>query len=177
MQPITPLTSDYDLVLDKVEELQASGTTNIMEGVAWGMRVLSPGQPFAEGKTAGPGLEKIMVVLTDGANNFGTNGTRLGSSYSADGYLVDGRLGVEAGGSATTTGIMNDRTLAACANAKAAGVQVYTIRLEEPDVQTGYMLRDCASSPQHFFDVPSRGQLDEVFKEIGKRIAKVRLTS
>ena len=47
VQPITPMTSDYDGLKAKVNALQANGTTNIMEGVAWGNRVLSPGQPFS----------------------------------------------------------------------------------------------------------------------------------
>ena len=177
VQSITPLTSDYNLIRKKVGELQANGTTNIMEGVAWGMRALSPGEPFTEGAAPAGDIEKIMIVLTDGANNFGNAPNSLGSSYSSDGFLVDGRLGIAAGGSSSTTGIMNERTLAACTNAKADGIKVYTIRLEEPDVATGYMLKECASGDDHFFDVPSRGQLDNVFDEIGKRITKVRLSS
>ena len=45
MQPITPLSSDYAALKEKVKALKATGTTNIMEGVAWGNRVLSPGLP------------------------------------------------------------------------------------------------------------------------------------
>ena len=57
------------------------------------MRVLSPGQPFAEGQAAKPGLQKIMIVLTDGTNVFGNTSNALGSTYSSYGYLVDGRVG------------------------------------------------------------------------------------
>jgi hypothetical protein len=72
---------------------------------------------------------------------------------------------------------MNEKTLAACENAKAQNIIVYTIRLEEPDVKTGMMLKDCASSSAHFFDAPSRSQLDEVFEEIRDRVVRLRLTS
>ena len=130
MQPITPLTDDYAGVKAKVNALEANGTTNIMEGVAWGMRVLSPKAPFAEGADAKKtGVEKIMIVLTDGSNVFGNANNDLGSSYSSFGYLVDGRVGVDAGSAATTNTLMNERTLAACTSAKADGVHVYTIRL------------------------------------------------
>ena len=177
-QPIMPLTNAYATVVSKVNSLQANGTTNIMEGVAWGMRVLSPGEPFAQAadkKTVG--IDKIMIVLTDGANVFGNNSTALGSAYASRGYLADGRLGIDAGSASDTNALMNERTLEACTNAKAAGIQVYTIRLEEPDVATGTMLAECASSPLHYFDAPSRTQLDEVFQTIKDRIVRVRLAS
>jgi Flp pilus assembly protein TadG len=177
MQPVSPLTSDYDALERKVKALEANGTTNIMEGVAWGMRVLSPHAPFSEGKDETTGIEKIMVVLTDGSNVFGNAPNDLGSSYSSYGYLVDGRVGTDSGGASATNELMNERTLAACANAKAAGIQLYTIRLEEPNVETGMMLKECATSEADFFDAPSRSQLDEVFEKIKERIVRVRIAS
>src|SRR5690606_1404776 len=61
-QPITPLTNNYADLKRKVRNLQAEGNTNIMEGVVWGMRVLSPHAPFTEGKDPEdvPELEKVM---------------------------------------------------------------------------------------------------------------------
>jgi Flp pilus assembly protein TadG len=176
-QPILPLGNDYAKIKKMVNSLQANGTTNIMEGVAWGMRVLSPGEPFTQGSPDKPGLERIMIVLTDGSNVFGNNGTKLGSTYSSNGYLVDGRLGITAGSSSDTNKLMNEKTLAACENAKKAGTTVYTIRLEEPDVKTGMMLKECATSLQHFFDAPSRSQLDEVFKSIRDDVVRLRISS
>lgn len=176
-QPIQPLTSDYEAIKRMVKGLQANGTTNIMEGVAWGTRALSPEPPFTEGSAKAPGIEKIMIVLTDGSNVFGNNGTALGSSYSSNGYLVDGRLGIAVGSSSDTNKLMNARTLTACENAKKAGTVVYTIRLEEPDVKTGMMLKDCATSPNHFFDAPSRSQLDDVFKSIRDDVVRLRISS
>ena len=177
-EPITPLTNDYKLIKNRVNALKAQGNTNIMEGVGWGMRVLSPGEPFTEGQSEEvAGVEKIMIVLTDGSNTMGNTSTSLGSQYSSFGYLVDGRLGIAAGGRAATNTEMNKRTLAACSNAKAAGMTVYTIRLEEPDVKTGSMLADCATSPAHYFDAPSRSDLDEVFDEIKDSIVRLRISS
>ncbi|EKF18011.1 hypothetical protein NA2_15057 [Nitratireductor pacificus pht-3B] len=178
MQPITPLSSDYRDLERKVGELQANGNTNIMEGVAWGMRVLSPHEPFA-GSASRNGLQKIMIVLTDGSNVFGNTGNDLGSSYSSFGYLIDGRLdGLTLASSSVTTRRMNDKTLAACNNAKEKyDIDIYTIRLEEPDVNTGTMLRDCASDPSQFFDAPSRSQLKDVFRAIGEKIIELRLSS
>jgi hypothetical protein len=72
---------------------------------------------------------------------------------------------------------MNKRTLMACDIAKAAGIEIYTIRLEEPNVTTGTMLKECASAPDHYFDVPSRSQLDDAFARIKAKIARVRIAS
>jgi Flp pilus assembly protein TadG len=177
MQPITPLTADYGSLKTKVNALAANGTTNIMEGVAWGLRVLSPGEPFAQSKAGTKGVEQTMIVLTDGSNVLGTTANILGSRYSSHGYLTDGRLGIEAGGESATNGLMNQRTLAACAAAKEAGIEVYTIRLEEPNVATGTMLKECASDADHYFDVPSRSKLDEAFGKIAEKIIRVRISS
>ncbi len=177
-QPIMPLSNDYNGIKAKVNSLQANGTTNIMEGVAWGMRVLSPHEPFTEGRDKTElGNEKIMIVLTDGSNVFGNNYSALKSGYSSNGYLVDGRIGLTGGSSSDTNKIMNAKTLAACENAKKNGVIVYTIRLEEPDVKTGMMLKDCASDEAHFFDAPSRSKLDEVFQEIRENVVRLRISS
>jgi len=177
-QPITPLTNDYALLKKQVDALVANGHTNIMEGVAWGMRVLSPGEPFAQGQdSTKTGVQKMMIVLTDGSNTFGNTSTALGSTYNSFGYLADGRIGISSGGSAAATAKMNERTLAACTSAKAAGMEVYTIRLEEPNVATGTMLKECASSPDNYFDVPSRSQLDEVFSKIRDKIVRIRMAS
>jgi Flp pilus assembly protein TadG len=178
VQPLTPLTNDYKGIKDKVNALKAAGTTNIKEGVAWGHRLLSPDAPFSDsgaGKTAN--LERIMIVLTDGANVFGNAPNDLGSRYSSDGYLVDGRIGIESGGASATNALMNARTLAACTAAKQAGIEIYTIRLEEPDVATGTMLKECASAEDHYFDVPNRTQLDEAFAKIRNRIVRIRISS
>jgi len=177
-QPLTPLTNDYTLVRSNVKQLNAQGNTNIMEGVAWGTRVLTPGEPFSGASDPKKReADKIMVVLTDGANTFGNTNTALGSQYSSHGFLADGRLGFTTGSSSATNQAMNERTVAACRYAKEYGITVYTIRLEEPDVKTGTMLKECASSAEHYFDAPSRSQLDDVFKTIKDRIVKLRLSS
>ena len=92
-QPIVPLTNDFNLIKGRIAALTAQGATNMMEGVMWGWRVLSPGEPFAEGraKTAGDN-EKVMIFLTDGANTWNQLGNDLGSTYSSFGYVVDRRL-------------------------------------------------------------------------------------
>ncbi len=177
-QPILPLTTDFDEVKAKVNSLVANGATNIFEGAAWGWRTLSSNAPFTEGAPKNRrGVEKILIVLTDGTNNIGPKSNSLGSTYSSFGFLSDGRLGLTSGSNSQIVDAMNAKTLAACEQAKADGITIYTIKLEEPDVTTGSLLQDCASSPDNYVDVPDRSLLQNAFSRIAKKISLVRLAS
>ncbi len=162
----------------KVDSLEARGSTNILEGAMWGWRSLSSRAPLTEGAAPNRvGVKKILILLTDGTNSLGSISNSMGSSSTSFGHLVDGRLGLVSGTDAEITDAMNSKTLAACSNAKADGIEIYTIRLEEPNVTTGTLLQDCASSPDHYLDVPDRSMLDEAFSKIAKKISQIRLTS
>ncbi|MGL4488801.1 MAG: pilus assembly protein TadG-related protein [Rhizobiaceae bacterium] len=175
---ILPLTSNFTAVKAKVNSLVASGHTNIFEGTMWGWRTLSSREPFAEGAPSTKfGVKKFLVVLTDGTNTLFQRNNNVRSTHSNFGYLVDGRLGLTSGSNNQVTNAMNAKTLAACANAKADGIEIFTIRLEEPNVMTGNMLKNCASSPSHYIDVPDSSMLEDAFKQISKRVVGVRLGS
>ncbi len=178
VQPVMALTNNYPSLKAKVNSLVAQGSTNIVEGAAWGWKTLSPTLPFDEGVAYGNrGTRKILVILTDGTNNLGPLPNALGSSYGSYGYLVDGRLGLTSGSTTQVTDAMNDRTLQVCTNTKALGVEIYTIKLEEPNIVTGNLLRDCATDADHYFDVPNRAQLDDAFAKIKDKIELVRIVS
>ncbi|PWW03446.1 hypothetical protein DFR52_101126 [Hoeflea marina] len=178
-KPLVPLTSDFARISTVVKGLSANGSTNTLEGVMWGWRVLSKRPPFSEGAAkSDAATQKIMIFVTDGANSFGNLPNDLGSGYSSFGYLVDGRLdGMISANASQTNDALNDRTEAACGKAKADGIEIYSIRLEEPDVSTAAMLANCASGSNHYFDAPSRQDLSDIFRDIRKGIVRVRLTS
>ena len=71
---------------------------------------------------------------------------------------------------------MNAMTLATCTNAKRDGLEIYTILLEESNTGTSALLRDCATTPQHFIAVPNRNDLQAAFNKIKHGILKMRLT-
>jgi len=145
----------------------------------WGWRALSSREPFTSGADeSDSSVEKVMIFLTDGQNSFGNLNNDLGSGYTSMGYLIDGRLdNLTAASTGQTTKALDNKTLSACSNAKDDGIEIYTIRLEEPDVATGKLLEQCASTKAHFFDAPSRQQLAPVFDAIKKGVVKLRLTS
>ena len=179
VEPLVPLTTNFKDIKKTVKNLKANGSTNMLEGVMWGWRVLSSREPFTEGAgKADSSVEKIMIFLTDGQNSFGNLNNALGSGYTSMGYLVDGRLdNLTAASSGQTNKALDKKTLTACTNAKKDGIEIYTIRLEEPDVATGDLLANCASTKSHFFDAPSRNELAPIFDAIKKGVVKLRLTS
>ncbi len=96
---ITPLAdlSDEDekeALLTAIDNMSPLGATNVPEGMAWGWRVLSSNEPFTTGRPeTDKGNDKVVIVLTDGANTYYTPSS-LGywdsadnkSTYSAFGY-------------------------------------------------------------------------------------------
>ncbi|AKI01059.1 Flp pilus assembly protein TadG [Hoeflea sp. IMCC20628] len=179
VEPLVPLTAKFSDITKTVKKLEANGSTNMLEGVMWGWRVLSSREPFSGGADeSDSSVEKIMIFLTDGKNSFGNLNNDLGSDYTSMGYLVDGRLdNLTAASANQTTSALDKKTLSACTNAKADGIEIYTIRLEEPDLATGNLLSECASTKAHFFDAPSRQQLAPIFDAIKKGVVKLRLSS
>lgn len=68
----------------------------------------------------------------------------------------------------------NNRSKAICDAAKAQQIVVYTIGFEAPSGGVA-VLRECASSPSHFFDVDGL-EIANAFKSIAQQITQLRLT-
>ena len=154
---ILPLTDQPATAITTIDGMIAEGGTNIHEGTAWGFRVLSPTQPFAQGAAYDEATSKVLIVMTDGENTAynlpppndpfycyspqaGLNGSCYNSAYgfpynsrnNTTGSTSNGnveRLGTYGAANATLVTAMNDRTRQTCENAKAAGITVYTIGL------------------------------------------------
>ncbi len=171
-----PLTEDKDALATMIGGLQAKGGTNIMEGVMWGWRVLSPEAPFTEGRPYDDDdNDKFLIVMTDGENWHQARSNHNKSTYHAFGYAAKGRLGKTYTTSALV-GEMNARTLAACTNAKAAGIKVYTIAFRlEGNPTTTALLANCASGPTQAFVASNGTALIQAFESIGREISRVRV--
>lgn len=176
-QPITPLTANATTITTAINQMQPYGGTNIHEGVMWGWRVLSPGEPFSEGRAYDDKRNtKIIVLMSDGENQFigwphGVNG----SVYSAYGYSNSGRLGTDSSDSAVLKQAMDARTELACTNVKAAGIEIFTVAWHVTDAPTIAMLRDCATRPDMAAVAETDAELATVFEQIGKKIGQLRL--
>jgi Mg-chelatase subunit ChlD len=175
-EAILPLSSDQGEIEAKLSTMVAKGSTNIAEGVAWGWRVLSPAEPFAQGRSYDePKNDKIMIVMTDGANTYSASSNHNKSWYAAHGYGSSGRLGTSYSSSSYVSR-MNQKTAAACANAKAAGVKIYTIAFRlESDPATLSLLQSCASEASMAYRASDGTSLIAVFEQVGGQISRLRV--
>jgi hypothetical protein len=126
--------------------MHAKGSTNILD-LMWGWRVLSPEEPFTQGRPDGDSeYNKYLILMTVGETIHQAAANHNKSIYHAFGYASNGRLGATATSTALS-GQMNNKTRAACENAKAAGITVYTIAFRlENDANRRALLASCASS-------------------------------
>jgi hypothetical protein len=160
----------------------ATGSTNVAVGLMWGWHTLSPNSPFADGKAYGTvGVKKIIVLLTDGDNNYTSLNNPNASAYTSYGYVWQGRLknssGVALGASSTSTDrqyAIDSRQTLACANAKAKGVIIYSIGVGVSTHSKG-VLQACATASDYYYDVTDSAQLNTVFTAIANSIGNLRI--
>ena len=124
----------------------AAGNTNVTIGLVWGWHALTKSEPLTQGSDPAPDKDKVIVLLTDGDNTQ----NRWGTSGSA----------------------IDARTAAACANAKAANIKIYTVRVIDGDAN---LLRNCASKPNMYYNVNQASQLNSVFSSIAQNLANLRI--
>ncbi|MHC5232626.1 TadE/TadG family type IV pilus assembly protein [Brucella sp. LJL56] len=140
-------------ILDAIETMKSDGGTNVPEGLAWGWRTIAHAAPFTEGRPENErGNDKVVIVLTDGANTYYTYKSLLGSNgsdragnqsyYSAYGYTreVPAEYGHtrlfqetsvnEAQDNTVYGRAMNAKFATLCNNAKAANVIIMTVALD-----------------------------------------------
>lgn len=139
--PLVPLSNKRDAAKSAVSRLNATGATNVEEGLGWGWRAITPEEPFAGARARGDENNfKAIVVMTDGANTYypNVNGTLNRSSYGAYGFLSEGRIyenttyNPAQTSSIDLTRAMNQRTAKLCENVKNDGrVPVKTARGEQ----------------------------------------------
>ena len=117
-------------------------------------------------------MQKVIVIMTDGENNWYDYARPPAYDYTGYGRLPEGRLGTTNGPAATTE--INKRMSTMCERIKANGIKVYTITLGTNSAsQTLY--RNCATAPAYYFNAPSAADLRGAFREIGSQLANLRL--
>jgi Flp pilus assembly protein TadG len=178
--PLLPLTTDANKVEAKLQAMNfyvGSGTV-ASEGVMWGWRALSPGEPLSEGVNYGK-ARKILVLFGDGKNELNDNLTEYaaGTDYGAYGYGKGSRFGSNVESRlANVTPVLNDKMKLACANAKKAGVEIYTVLFNESDAATKKLYSECATTEGHSYKADDTAALKTAFADIAASISKLRLT-
>jgi len=146
------LSNDWTALSNKVDAMTPNGNTNQTIGLQWGLQSLVAGNPLAV-----PALDpnynytQVIVLLTDGLNTQ--------NRWSTDQSTID------------------TRTLAACTNAKQAGIVIYTIQVDTGGDPTSTMLPACATDSSKFFLLTSSSQILSVFTQIGTALSQLRISS
>ncbi len=155
-EEVLPLTINMTQVKDKINSLSASGSTYIPAGLIWGWRMLDSEQPFNDLSNSQSDRRRTVVLMTDGQN------TKSLTQPTHNG---------------TDTAAANDLTSILCLDMQSEGIEIFTVayRLSSTS-ETTASLRECASSPTHFFNPDNTSDLEEAFENIGNALYQVRLS-
>jgi hypothetical protein len=186
LQPLQRLTTDFDGVRASIDKMTATGETNIPMGLMWGWHTLSPNAPFADGVAYHtPKYKKIVVLMTDGENTLQQNSSNNNSTYSAAGYVWQGRLTQDDGtaltsrdsSNSTRTAALDSRLKKLCANMKApeVDIEIYAVGVGVSS-DSKKLLQGCASGADHYFDVSGGTDLNSAFQSIANQIAQLHLS-
>lgn len=151
---VRALTEDKASLKTQINALRADGMTAGHIGTAWGWYLLSPLWSSiwpAESRPAAYDADKTLkavLLMTDGEFN---------TQY------------VAANGNSAT------QAKALCQNMKDEGVEVYTVGFMAGSAAEA-MLRECASSPAHYFTASNGAALSSAFRAIGRSLTDLHLT-
>jgi Flp pilus assembly protein TadG len=164
---VMPLSNDKDALKSRIDSFSSSGMTAGALGTAWAWHMISPNwatiwpatstpRPYSEltemNSKGEPKLRKIAILLTDGEYNY---------------Y----------GGNSANTSQVSAHAQQICNKMKEAGITVYTIGFEIGTSGWAFnTMRDCATSPSHFFNSSSGDELRQAFREIALQISTLRIT-
>jgi Flp pilus assembly protein TadG len=149
------LSYDWTALNKKVDDMYATGSTNQTIGLAWAWQSLT-GAPFTvPAKDPNYVYSDVIILLSDGLNTQ----NRWDGNGSSVSTAVDARMAL------------------VCTNAKAAGMQIWTIHVNTDGDPTSTVLKNCASSTDKFYTVTSSGQIASVFNQIGTNLSKLRISN
>jgi hypothetical protein len=139
------LSSDWTALNSKIDAMTPTGNTNVTIGLQMAWQTLSPVAPFNAPSPA-PDLDKVIILLTDGTNTQ--------NRWSG------------------TPSVIDARTQKACDNARADNIKVYTVRVIDGNAT---LLKNCATTPDMYYEVSQASQLSGVFSSIAQNLASLRI--
>lgn len=211
--PALFLTKNSSTITTAVNNMTPNGNTLIPTGLLWGWRMLSsdwsqnvagtangfsqkisgvssdPTLPRPESTQA---LQRVLIVLTDGENAFGSNYGIMappwfnGLSGVGDYTLRAPSVTRSSTKKAMTDGVMtstddiNDFQLAVCTAIKQSGVVIYSITFgtygtDSDSINAQATMQSCAS-PGNYYHAPNNTTLDAIFQQIAGNLGVLRLT-
>ncbi|OYX59025.1 MAG: hypothetical protein B7Y86_00930 [Brevundimonas subvibrioides] len=183
LQPLIRLTDDYNALRTGVNNMTATGNTNVPLGTMWGWHTLSPNAPFRDGRAyTSERLQKIIIIMTDGENVMSDTSSPSDGAYSGLGYIWQDRLGITSGSTSQRRTAMDNRfdhptagVEDMCGNMKDQDIEVYTVAVQvDGSAQT--LLRRCATDDAHYFPVDSAAGIGAAFDRIAGAIENLRIS-
>jgi len=186
-QPILPLTTNESALNTAIDGMAAERGTNIATGLAWGWRMLTPGEPYVA-RNFDLETKKFIILLTDGANSTGYGNSKVNhnnSYYGAYGYAAKGHLGDTDG--SESVAMLNQKTAALCEAAKGYDpvsgtyddtkeIKIFTIMFDVNSSTVENLFRNCATTPDMYYNSPDNETLQTTFQEIANELLKLQLT-
>ncbi len=148
---VMPLNYDWAGMKALVDSFYPAGNTNQGIGIAHAWMSLVGGGPYPTppAEDANYKYAKIIILMSDGLNTE----NRWYNNQSQ----IDARQAMT------------------CANAKAAGITVYTVHVNTGGDPTSTSLKTCASSADKFTEIKKASQLVTTFNSIGTALTNLRI--
>jgi Flp pilus assembly protein TadG len=148
---VMPLSYDWAGMTTLVNSMTPNGNTNQAIGLQLGWQSLVGGGPFPAPPAMDPKYKytQAIILLTDGLN-------------TQDRWYTN------------QTSIDNRQALT-CANAKAAGLVLYTVQVNTGGDPTSALLKTCATDSSKFFLLTSANQIIATFQQIGTALSNLRI--
>jgi hypothetical protein len=145
------LSYDWTALTAMVNKMSPNGNTNQGIGLQLGWMSLVGGGPFPAPPVMDPKYKytQAIILMTDGLN---TQNRWYTSQNSID-----------------------TRQASTCANAKAAGITVYTVQVNTGGDPTSALLKNCATDSSKFFLLTSANQMVATFTQIGTALSNLRI--
>ena len=147
---IMPLSYDWAGMKTLVDSFYPAGNTNQGIGIAHGWMSLVGGGPYPAPPAEDPNYKytKAIILMSDGLNTE--------NRWYTNQNQIDGREALT------------------CANAKAAGIVIYTVQVNTGGDATSTVLKNCASTDK-FTEIKTANQLVSTFNAIGTALSNLRI--
>jgi Flp pilus assembly protein TadG len=145
-----PLTYDWSALKSKVDSLKPAGNTNQGIGIAWAFQALTSSPFTIPSKDPNYKYSEAIILMSDGLNTE--------NRFSNDQSDID------------------ERELKTCANAKKAGITIYTVQVNTGGDPTQTVMKNCASSSDKFTEIKKANQLVSTFAAIGTSLSNLRIS-
>jgi Flp pilus assembly protein TadG len=167
-------------ILDTISSMwpRDAGGTQVHIGMIWGWRALSPngpfpannGHPLSYSTASSTGWKKVVVLMTDGTEEWPSTDNMTGL-----GQIADGKIGTTSSTSTAETNL-GTRLANVCSNMAASGnFVIYTIGLGS-DGASNTDLQNCPGNTGGFFEAATTSNLQKVFNDIAQSLIALRLS-